>query len=174
MGQADWAQGRRIAIEHDDLNVVVLGNFRADANVNANPNFPQAGDWYELLTGQTLPVTNTAMQLNLAPGEVRVYTDRPITGQPTLPDLPEEPDFSGLPVHEDDAPADFLYPGVTDGMVHVSTAGQVREAWVYDLQGKLRQRTDRPVIDLSGCADGLYIVALVTTEGRSVHRIVKR
>ena len=94
--------------------------------------------------------------------------------QPTLPDLPEEPDFSGLPVHEDDAPADFLYPGVTDGMVHVSTAGQVREAQVYDLQGKLRQRTDRPVIDLSGCADGLYIVALVTTEGRSVHRIVKR
>ena len=174
VAQADWAQGRRIAITHADLNLVVVGNFRADANVNANPNFPQAGDWYELLTGQTLPVTNTAMQLNLAPGEVRVYTDRPITGQPTLPDLPEEPDFSGLPVHEDDAPADFLYPGVTDGMVHVSTAGQVCEAWVYDLQGKLRQCTDRPVIDLSGCADGLYIVALVTTEGRSVHRIVKR
>ena len=142
--------------------------------MNANPNFPQAGDWYELLTGETLPVTNTAMQLNLAPGEVRIYTDRPITDLPVLPDLPEEPDFSGLPMGTTDEVTDFLYPGVTHGQVFVSTTGQVREAQVYDLQGTLRLRTDQPVIDLTGCGTGLYIVSLVTTEGRSVHRVMKQ
>ncbi len=169
---SDWMAGRRIAITHADLNLVVVGNFRADINVNTNPNFLKAGDWYELLTGEVLHVTNTNMQLNLAPGEVRIYTDRKVENLPGLPELPDEPDYSGVP--EWPVTDDCIYPGVTDGRVFVSTAGTVRRLNVYDVHGKCCLSTADAELDLSGCGRGLYLVELLTTEGRSVHKVVKR
>ena len=61
VAEADWNAGRRIALTHADLNMVVLGNFRTDASISANPSFQKTGTWYELLSGETLNVTNTSM-----------------------------------------------------------------------------------------------------------------
>ena len=65
------------------LDVTVLGNFSVTASP-VTPNFQQTGTWYNYMTGETLQVTDVAAQINLLPGEYRIYTDKqlkkPIAG----------------------------------------------------------------------------------------------
>lgn len=74
----DWSAGRRIGLTHADLNMVMLGNFISSGSINGNPNFPKPGTWYELLSGATLDVTDTNMQIPIPAGEVKIYTDRKV------------------------------------------------------------------------------------------------
>ena len=108
IGSGDWANGRRIALAHNDLNMVVLGNFQADASITANPNFSKTGTWYNALTGAELNVTNTSMTINMQPGQLLIYTDRKID----FPNNVENPEYKsdvlvypfgrGLPVCRSD------------------------------------------------------------------------
>lgn len=54
-------------------NVEVVGNFDV-VNATANITFPSAGTWYDNISGNTLNVTSTTMQLTLAPGEYHIYS----------------------------------------------------------------------------------------------------
>lgn len=64
---------KRIKLNHPDNKVFIIGNFGVQAN-NATTGFQQTGTWYEFFTGQTLNVTDAAMQINLQPGEYRLYS----------------------------------------------------------------------------------------------------
>ena len=179
VGYDDWNHGRRIAIEHTDLNMVVVGNFKTDGDalggvIDAYPNFPKTGTWHELLTGATLQITSTGDYTNptlkMQPGEVRIYTDRKIT-TPGLPDIPDQPNSLQNPKRDNDT---FVYPTVTQGKVYISTGKIVNNIAVYNVQGKLAgvfaANSD---IDLSALANGLYFIELNTSEGKSVHKVVK-
>ena len=63
---------------HGDLNLVVLGNFKADDNITANPSFSKTGMWYNVLDGSSLNVTNTNMTIQIPPGRVMIFADREI------------------------------------------------------------------------------------------------
>ncbi|MFA5804572.1 MAG: alpha-amylase family glycosyl hydrolase [Melioribacteraceae bacterium] len=68
---------KRIKINHSSMNVVIIGNF----DVSAGPlvtEFQSAGKWYEFFTGDSLNVTDVNMQINLQPGEYRLYTSKKI------------------------------------------------------------------------------------------------
>ncbi|MEI7676998.1 MAG: alpha-amylase family glycosyl hydrolase [Bacteroidales bacterium] len=80
VGTSDWSAGRRIALNHSDLKMVVLGNFDASSSAAANPNFPNTGLWYNVLTGQDYYVGNTNTTIVLQPGELAIFTDRNTTG----------------------------------------------------------------------------------------------
>jgi len=73
---SDWNSGRRIALNHSDLKMIVLGNFDATATISVNPNFQATGTWYKALTGEAINVTNTAMNVSLQPGELLIFVDR--------------------------------------------------------------------------------------------------
>lgn len=53
-------------------NIVVLANFSV-ASQNITPDFPYTGTWYDLMTDTPINVTSTTAQINLAPGDFRVY-----------------------------------------------------------------------------------------------------
>ncbi len=64
---------KRIKITHSSMNVVIIGNFDVSAG-SLVTDFQSAGTWYEFFSGDTLNVTDVGMQINLQPGEYRLYT----------------------------------------------------------------------------------------------------
>jgi len=65
--------GKRIWVSHQDMNVLVLGNFGV-TSISMIPDFQHTGTWYNYLEGTTYTVNNTQTTISLAPGEFRIYT----------------------------------------------------------------------------------------------------
>lgn len=161
VGVSDWSQGRRIALTHSDLDIVVLGNFDAANTVTANPSFQKTGTWYELLTGSQLNVTDVNMALQLASGEVRVYTDRLIS-------------FTGVKNVKKDIDCK-IYPSVTKGKIWIEAPTQVQSVKVFNMQGALQMTSENSsVIDATNLGAGLYFMEVYTNEGKSVQKFVKQ
>ncbi|MDR1585803.1 MAG: T9SS type A sorting domain-containing protein [Prevotellaceae bacterium] len=156
----DWANGRRIGLAHTDLNMLVLGNFNADNSITAYPNFPKTGIWYELITGNELNVTDVNMTFSMPAGELRIYTDRKVN-------VPNSDGNTAAPKHTS------VYPSITGGKVFIDPAGS--NVAVYNLQGALL-KTERNVseTDLSHFPCGLYFIKLKTSEGESIHKIIRK
>ena len=162
IGSGDWSQGRRIALSHSSLNMIVLGNFDPTATITANPLFQSTGTWYNLLTGETLNVTNTSMTISMQPGQVLIYTDR----------LVNLPNAVNTPKADVDC---TVFPTSTISKVYITSPGTIKNANIYNLQGaqvKSVQSTNE--VDFSTFSNGLYLLEVNTTTGRSIHKIVKQ
>ncbi len=61
----------------DDGQVAIVGNFGVTQR-NATGVFPATGDWYDYFSDQTLSVNDLNTSISLAPGEFRLFIDRPI------------------------------------------------------------------------------------------------
>jgi 1,4-alpha-glucan branching enzyme len=66
---------KRIHLNSDTLNVTVIGNFDVVAR-DINPNFQQAGEWFDYFSGESITVSTTTAPLNLQPGDFKIYTTR--------------------------------------------------------------------------------------------------
>ncbi|GHT32786.1 hypothetical protein FACS189434_05440 [Bacteroidia bacterium] len=166
IAQSDWINGRRIAIKHSDLNLVVIGNFRPDAS-SGFPNFPKTGTWYELMSETTLNVTNTNMEIPLQGGEVKVFVDRQVT-------LPEMPNIINGTTNVQTTPNVILYPNPTADKVYVLSETAVESVSVYTLSGLLvKQYNNVNEIDLSNVSNGFYLIETLTADGKTIHKIIK-
>jgi hypothetical protein len=162
ISESDWNQGRRIALTHSDLNMVALGNFNASAPISALPNFPKAGTWYELLTGEVLNVTNTNMTISMNAGDLKIYTDRIVNPG------------SGLKEAKIDINC-TVYPGVTTGKLWISSATEVEKVNIYNVQGALQSAYSNVTeIDASGLASGIYLMEVNTAEGKAIRKFIKK
>lgn len=159
---SDWDLGKRVALTHSDLNMVMLGNFQPSGTVSTYPNFQKTGTWYELLTGAELNVTNTNMTIPVNGGEVKIFVDRKITVSTSNDELKNDVDIS-------------IYPTVTSGKVWISTASDVKNVVIYNSQGALvRSYNQVKEVDASDLTSGMYLMEVNTTEGRKVEKIVKK
>jgi len=109
--------GRRIVLEHDSMDAVVIGNFGLGSRT-MSANFPAAGTWYDFYTGEAVQIEASEQDADipLAPGEFHIYTSEPV---PT----PEE----GLVPFESAAPP----PGAPSSL-EASTnfeAGSISLSW---------------------------------------------
>ncbi len=80
---------KRIHLNSDTLNVTVIGNFDVTAR-DINPNFQQAGEWFEFFSNESITVSNTTAPINLAPGDFKIFTSRRLASPadgPTLTNL---------------------------------------------------------------------------------------
>lgn len=77
---SDWANGRRIYLTNGSLKAVVIANFTTTGAVTAYPAFGQTGTWYELISGETLNVTDPNMSLSLPAFDLKIYTNSLISG----------------------------------------------------------------------------------------------
>jgi hypothetical protein len=68
-------------MNHSSMSLAIQGNFSVLPQSVPNP-FQMTGWWYEYFTGDSLLVTNTALPLQLAPGEYRLYTTEKLDGPP--------------------------------------------------------------------------------------------
>ena len=158
----DWNNGRRIALTHSDLNMVVLGNFNASGNVTANPNFQKPGTWYELITGKQLNVTDTQMVFPMKAGELRIYVDRYVK----VPNSVENPPA---------AKSNVIYPSITDGPVYIVSETASNQVYLYNLQGTLlKQENNTTQLDLSEYPAGVYMVAVTTTNGKFTQKVIRK
>ena len=162
VAEADWNAGRRIALTHADLNMVVLGNFRTDAGISANPSFQKTGTWYELLSGETLNVTNTSMAIDIPTGGLKIYTDRRIIFNTAVDELEVNTDCE-------------VYPTTTEGRLFIATDSELKAVKIYDLQGALQmQLSNKKEIDIDQLNNGLYLMEVTTNKAKSVHKIIKK
>ena len=162
VAEADWNAGRRIALTHADLNMVVLGNFRTDAGISANPSFQKTGTWYELLSGETLQVTNTSMAIDIPAGGLKIYTDRRIIFNTAVDELEINADCE-------------VYPTTTEGRLFIATDSELKAVKIYDLQGALQmQLSNKKEIDIDQLNNGLYLMEVTTNKAKSVHKIIKK
>lgn len=66
---------KQILLKSNTGNVCVMANFDVKT-VNAAVNFGKAGNWTEYFTQDNLSVTQASMEVELQPGEYRVYVQR--------------------------------------------------------------------------------------------------
>ena len=162
IGTGDWENGRRIALTHSDLNLVVLGNFKPADAITAYPNFSKTGLWYNVLNGETLNVTNTNMTLQIPAGQVLIFADRDVTNGTGVENPADET-------------KNFLYPTVTSGKVYIATNTYQHEIKVFNTQGKLLQTiyNDRE-IDLSVYDAGVYFISMSSDKGIVTGKVIKQ
>ena len=158
--ESDWTAGRRIALTHADLNMIVLGNFNT-ATITANPAFQNTGTWYNLLTGEALNVSNTNMTISMQPGQLLIYTDR----------IVNLPNAVNAPMTDAEC---TVFPTVTVSKVYITSPTAIKNAKIFNLQGaQLKSVINSNEIDFSTFNNGLYIMEVNTCSGRSIHKIVK-
>jgi len=69
---------KTISLTGAGLSVLTVGNFDVTVQT-ATVTFPQAGTWYNYLTGEQLNVASTSQAMTLQPGQYAVYTSRQLT-----------------------------------------------------------------------------------------------
>ncbi|MFB6231415.1 MAG: FlgD immunoglobulin-like domain containing protein, partial [Salinibacter sp.] len=129
VGNGDY--GRRIVLEHDSMDAVVVGNMGVTARDVAT-KFPSTGTWYDYFTGQEVNIESAEQDaaVSMAPGEFHVYTSEPV-------DFPEAglvPWTVAVPPPE--APTSLETSFNDDGTVvslswSASTAGDVTGYQIY-------------------------------------------
>lgn len=68
---------RTISIEHEELNVEILGNFSLTEQ-SRTATFSKSGTWYNFFTGDTLVLSGSSTDLTFAPGQFYLFTDQPV------------------------------------------------------------------------------------------------
>lgn len=158
IGAGDWENGRRIAVKHADLNLVVLGNFKPEASITAFPNFPKTGMWYNVLTGETKYVGYANDPIQVPAGQVLVFADRQINFTVGV----DEVEFTA---------ESLVYPTITRDMIWVTDVAYQQEIKLFNLQGQLlNSYYNTQEIDLSIYPEGIYLLGL---KGDGANRVVK-
>ncbi len=159
---SDWNSGRRIFLTNESITAIILGNFTGTETITATPNFPKTGIWYNLLTGEQLNVTNTAMTISMLAGSLLIYTDRSTNVSTGINDTPTVGSTTVLPTE-------------TTDKVYITTPGTVTETSVYNMLGsKLKTIANSTEISLQNFGPGIYVLEVNTSEGKSIHRIIKQ
>ena len=165
---------RWIHLQHDDLDVIVVGNFGV-ADVSATPPFG-TGTWHNVFSRETITTTGSTT-LALAPGEWRIYTSREIAPPPTVSNeggTPGTADAFGIARVWPNPAADRLTVEVA-----MPTAGPLR-ADLFDTLGRrvatlhdgaAPAGTPRVAADVSGLPTGVYLLRVATDQGTETARI---
>jgi glycosidase len=82
---------KRIGLKSAGLNAVVIGNFGVET-ASAAPFFPTTGIWYDYFSGDSLEMTDQAMQITLEPGQYHIFLD-----QRRIPPYPVSPSWKFQP-----------------------------------------------------------------------------
>jgi glycosidase len=167
---------KTISLTGADLSVVTVGNFDVTAQT-ATVSFPQAGTWYNYLTGEQLSVASTSQAMTLQPGQYAVYTSRQLT----------KPTGTTLATTGAQAAAVFklaLLPNPAAGTTTVAyelPTGTTATIAVQNLLGQtIRQLAparqaagaQAQSLSLQGLAPGVYLVKLQAGEQTQTARLL--
>jgi glycosidase len=167
---------KTISLTSTDLSVVTVGNFDVTAQT-ATVSFPQAGTWYNYLTGEQLSVVSTSQSMTLQPGQYAVYTSRKLT----------KPTGTTLATTAAQAAAVLklaLLPNPAAGTTTVAyelPTGTTATIAVQNLLGQtIRQLaparqaagTQAQSLSLQGLAPGVYLVKLQAGEQTQTARLL--
>ncbi|MDD3566767.1 MAG: alpha-amylase family glycosyl hydrolase [Bacteroidales bacterium] len=169
--------GKRITLMHDDMNVVIVGNFdvtRRDISVS----FPHTGVWHEYYTQTEVDITNISETFSMAPSEYRIYTTSPINREDYIVDAPI--------VENIGKPFDIsLWPNPASSQLNVSIYTEQPEKVdikLYDISGRLLSTIHQGNIlqgentlvwsRPNGIRSGVYFVVINTSSNRVAKRVL--
>ena len=153
---------KRIRLYDSDMDVVILGAFDMDGE-NIAAGFPHGGTWYEYFSGESLEVTDVNMNISLAAGEYRLYTDVNI-GQANV---------SSIYGVDKDPQALELYPNPTSNQLFVETDldwNTVQQVRIFSIDGGLVSASSASnqagVIDIEdlNLSNGSYLLELISSD----------
>jgi hypothetical protein len=153
---------KRIRLYNNEMDVVILGAFDMDGE-NIAAGFPHGGTWYEYFSGESLEVSDVNMNISLAAGEYRLYTDVNI-GQA---------DVSSIYGVDKDLQALELYPNPTSNQLFVVTDldwNTVQQVRIFSVDGGLvsahSASNQTGVIDIEdlNLSNGSYLLELISSD----------
>ena len=168
---------RRIKMESDEFDMVVIGNFGLDEE-SYNGQFTQTGTWFDYITGEELEVSSTSTNIDLLPGEFRIYTStRQSDGFGDIVNV-----YNGLVTNiREELPGFNYYPNPTTGVITFEgeVPGRPRSITVLNAAGNTVQVIDLPKrklepIDLSSFKPGLYLLRIQTEEKAYTLKVLKQ
>jgi len=162
---------KRIRLNNAEMNIIAIGNFDVVSG-NIAGSFQHTGTWYEFFTGNTLDVSDVNMNINLAAGEYRLYSDKPINLN----------DYTGIEEQIPVSSAFMLFPNPAGSALYVIPANtdNASEWKIYSIQGrevlsgKLASGTTQTAINISGLSSGIYIYELETPKGKQRQKLIKQ
>ncbi len=118
---------KTIHLNSNDNNVAIIGNFGVKAN-SIDPQFQHTGWWYEYFSGDSVSIQDVSEQIELEPGEFRLYSDIKLEGN------------GFRPVDKPTPSVDFnIFPNPNSGDMTVTIVvdkAQEVDFNVYDFVGK--------------------------------------
>lgn len=163
----------RIYIWNDNLpasslkNVVILANFDVVAQ-NIVPDFPYAGQWYNLMNNSSFQVTNTSTPITLQPGEFRIFGN----AQANLATDEVSTDSNAVFVQ-------VIQNPIQSGRIQLryrNAKGGVLN--MFDLAGhlvksvKTTQDSGDQEISAGSLSSGMYLIQLKSNKGTSVTKAI--
>ncbi|WP_068448312.1 alpha-amylase family glycosyl hydrolase [Polaribacter atrinae] len=142
----------------DIQNIVIIGNFGVTTQ-SITPAFQQIGTWYNLLEDNaTISVTNTNAAISLAPGEFKVYANKPAS-------LSTD-DFT-----EQDNSTFKMYPN--PAKTHFVLSEQTNEVTIFDITGKQVKSFSKEAIntnyfEISAFNKGVYFIKIKDTKNQII------
>ena len=73
---------KKIHLNHSSMKVAVIGNFDVNAQ-NVTPSFQTTGKWYSYFDNDSIIVNDIYQQIQLGPGEFKVYSTSKLPNQET-------------------------------------------------------------------------------------------
>lgn len=158
---SNWEQGRRICIEHPDMDIVLVGNFTSSP-IQMKPLFPQAGVWNELFSNEQQTITDAekgTFSVSLPAHSFRLYTNK-----------------SSATANEEikkNSTASIQFDPHTNHLC-IQSSDPVKQIRIYSALGSLVKKTDgTSETDLSAFPTGIYFIHIQTGQGIAVYKILK-
>ncbi|WP_299754658.1 alpha-amylase family glycosyl hydrolase [uncultured Pontibacter sp.] len=173
---------KRITLSTEGMEVFLIGNFDVKQQL-PSAGFPAAGTWYDYFTGNELIVNDPAKEIQLEPGEFRLFTSQKLD-EPVANLVP----WNYLILSAGDvleAGKSFsVYPNPAQGtaILHLESPyrGQV-QLKVADITGRTvlvktvtkSQDVLKEQVQLQNLVNGLYYIQIATGDERSVQKLIK-
>ena len=145
--------GKRIEINHPDMDVRIVGNFDV-GNRTLDPSFSKKGWWYSFFEGDSIQVTDLHAPVNLAPGAYRVYTTKKLN-TPEITTASRKIKSETGPFH--------VYPNPVSGMLHMEAVPEYSMLTIINIAGQMVRSIDlhsyQDQVDLSFLSSGLYLLS---------------
>ncbi len=172
LASTSWLSPRRLDIKYNDtahpensINIIVLGNYDAVNYMTFTGNFSSTGTWYDYLNNEEgFVVKRTDKTITLAPGELKIFTNRKI--EEPLVDVDEE---------DEDAYKVEVTPTVVEDIVSVWSAKPVDTIDVLNMAGAVvRTAVKDDQISLGGLPSGFYVVRVNVAGVITSQKVIKK
>lgn len=153
-----------IEVKKDDITFYAIANFGVTTN-RGSLDLSENGTWYELYSGNTVDYTGSVIDINLAPGEYRLYANQNINLQTTTRELIADHKIA-------------LYPNPANEFVFVTAENEmmIEKINFINVNG---QRVSTSIyanseISIDHLPAGVYFVEIITDQGLGVKKLIKK
>lgn len=156
---------KKIQLTDDSANgdaikyVTIIGNFSVTTK-SINPEFQEAGSWFNMLDGSTINVANVTAPISLAPGEFKIYANEEVT----------------LNVEKTKALSSLnMYPNPASQFIGFNTS--VDQVTIYNLSGQIIKTANLDqnqvkTVDISQLSSGFYFVKANNGQGSKTFKLL--